>query len=199
MVWQFFATKFRRSPGVKKACKTMIGNYGMLFEISPRVWLTVSQHLLKSLQWRHNGRDSVSKHQPPVYSGADERRHQSFASLAFERGIHQSPVNSPHRGPITQKMFPFDDVIMYCQDAEQCSQSSTTSPIININHPESLLKLISTYHQLDHTTISWGRFTGYVKVAKMCSEITPSKQEPLFPDNELSVRGRMITPLIGIF
>ena len=24
------------------------------------------------------------------------------------------PVNSPHKGPVTQKMFPFDDVIMVC-------------------------------------------------------------------------------------
>ena len=47
-----------------------------------------------------------------VYSGADQRKHQSSASLAFERGIHRSPVNSPHKGPVTWKMFPFDDVIM---------------------------------------------------------------------------------------
>ena len=47
-----------------------------------------------------------------VYSGSDQRKHLSSASLAFVRGIHQSPVNSPHKGPISQKMFPFDDVIM---------------------------------------------------------------------------------------
>ena len=47
-----------------------------------------------------------------VYSGADQRKHQSSASLAFSRGIHPSPVNSPHKGPVTWKMFPFDDVIM---------------------------------------------------------------------------------------
>ena len=39
-----------------------------------------------------------------VYSDADQRKHQSSASLAFVLGIH--------RGPVTQKMFPFDDVIM---------------------------------------------------------------------------------------
>ena len=47
-----------------------------------------------------------------VYSGADQRKHQSSASLAFVRGIHQWPVNSPHKWPVTRKMFPFDDVIM---------------------------------------------------------------------------------------
>ena len=47
-----------------------------------------------------------------VYSDADQRKHQSSASLAFVRGIHRGPVNSPHKGPVTRKMFPFDDVIM---------------------------------------------------------------------------------------
>ena len=47
-----------------------------------------------------------------VYSGADQRIHLSPASLAFVRGIHRWPVNSSHKGPVTRKMFPFDDVIM---------------------------------------------------------------------------------------
>ena len=42
-----------------------------------------------------------------VYSDADQSKHQSSASLAFVW-----PVNSPHKGPVTRKMFPFDDVIM---------------------------------------------------------------------------------------
>ena len=48
-----------------------------------------------------------------VYSGADQRKHQSSASLAFVREIHRWPVNSPHKWPVTRKMFPFDDVIMF--------------------------------------------------------------------------------------
>ena len=47
-----------------------------------------------------------------VYSSADPRKHQSSASLAFVRGIHRRPVNSPHKWPVTRKMTPFDDVIM---------------------------------------------------------------------------------------
>ena len=47
-----------------------------------------------------------------VYSGADQRKHQSSASLAFVRGINRWPVNSPHKWPVTRKMFPFNDVIM---------------------------------------------------------------------------------------
>ena len=47
-----------------------------------------------------------------VYSDADQRKHQSSASLAFVRGIHRGPVNSPHKWPVTRKMFPFNDVII---------------------------------------------------------------------------------------
>ena len=43
----------------------------------------------------------------------DQRKHQSSMSLAFARGIHRWPVNSPHKGPVTWKMFPLDDVIMW--------------------------------------------------------------------------------------
>ena len=48
-----------------------------------------------------------------VYSNADQREHQSSAALALVRGLHRGPVNSPHKWPVTRKMFPFDDVIMY--------------------------------------------------------------------------------------
>ena len=47
-----------------------------------------------------------------VCTGAVQRKHQSFASLAFVRGIHRWPVNSPHKGPVTRKMFPLEDVII---------------------------------------------------------------------------------------
>ena len=47
-----------------------------------------------------------------VYSGADQRTHQCYASLTFCVG--NSPVTGefPHKGPVTRKMSPFDDVIM---------------------------------------------------------------------------------------
>ena len=47
-----------------------------------------------------------------VYSDADQRKHQSSESMAFVRGIHRGPVIAPYKWPVTQKMFPFDDVIM---------------------------------------------------------------------------------------
>ena len=47
-----------------------------------------------------------------VYSGANQRKHQSSVSLAFVLGIHRGPVNSPHKWPVTRNMFPFEDFIM---------------------------------------------------------------------------------------
>ena len=46
------------------------------------------------------------------YLDTDQRKHQSSASLAFVRGIHRRPVKSPHKWPVTRKMFPINDVIM---------------------------------------------------------------------------------------
>ena len=50
-----------------------------------------------------------------VYSGADQQIYQSSASLPFVRGFRRWPVNSPHKEPITRKMYPFDDIIMNWQ------------------------------------------------------------------------------------
>ena len=47
-----------------------------------------------------------------VYLDTDQRKHQSSPSLDFVRGIHRRPVNSPHKWPVTRKIFPFDDFIM---------------------------------------------------------------------------------------
>ena len=52
-----------------------------------------------------------------VYSDADQRKHQSSASLVFVWGIHRGPVNSLHKWQVTRKMFPFDDVIMHLDSA----------------------------------------------------------------------------------
>ena len=74
-----------------------------------------------SLQWRHNDHDSVSNH----------RRHDCLLSRLFRRrskktsklrvtghceGNRRWPVDSPHKGPMTRKMFPFNDVIMILSD-----------------------------------------------------------------------------------
>ena len=65
-----------------------------------------------------------------VYSGVNQRKHQSPASLAFVREIHRGPVNFPHKWPVTRKMFPFDDVIMWI---EVSSLLVVTEPSFNLN------------------------------------------------------------------
>ena len=47
-----------------------------------------------------------------VSSGSNQRKHRSSVLLAFVRGFHRWSVISPHKTPVTRKMFPFDDVIM---------------------------------------------------------------------------------------
>ena len=64
-----------------------------------------------------------------VYSDADQWEHQISASLAFVRGIHRGPVNSPHKRSVTRKVFPFDDVIMY-----QLSSTGCKSMVEVIHH-----------------------------------------------------------------
>ena len=80
-----------------------------------------------------------------VYSGADKRKHQSSASLAFVWGIHRSPVNSPHKGPVTRKMLPFDDVIM-------CEIDVRWMPH-DISDDKTLVQEIAWCHQA--TSITW--------------------------------------------
>ena len=57
------------------------------------------------------------------YSGPDQRKHQSSASLAFVRGIHRRPVNSPRKGPVTRKICPFYDVIMMVNEPSESTYS----------------------------------------------------------------------------
>ena len=76
-----------------------------------------SKYLHWTLQWCHNGAivsqiNGVSIACSTLCSGADQRKHQSSASLASVTEIHRWPVDSPHKEPVARKMFPLDDVIM---------------------------------------------------------------------------------------
>ena len=48
-------------------------------------------------------------------------------------GNSPGPVNSPHKGPVTRKMFPFDDVIMYftngCNIWDVCQRDCYDKPL----------------------------------------------------------------------
>ena len=70
-----------------------------------------------SLQWRHDGSDSVSSHQPHecllnhIFKGRSKKT-SKLCVTGLCAGNSPGPVNSPHKWPVTRKMFPFDDVIM---------------------------------------------------------------------------------------
>ena len=73
------------------------------------------------LQRRHNGRDSVSNHQPHdcLLNRLFRRRSKKTSKL---RVTGPCAVNSPHKWPVTRKMFPFDDVIMPCTHASRTNK-----------------------------------------------------------------------------
>ena len=81
-----------------------------------------------------------------VYSGTDQRKHQSSASLAFVRGIHRWPVNSPHNGQVTRKMLPFYDVIMFDENASFISVQHCISKKSMNTDMILLIKLYKTIH-----------------------------------------------------
>ena len=84
-----------------------------------------------------------------VYSGEDQRKHQSSASLAFVRGIHRSPVNSPHKWLVTRKMFPFDDVIMRYLDHQK--RHSDGHPLSHM----SIAKPLTHSHQTGNVPLTF--------------------------------------------
>ena len=85
---------------------------------------------------------------PSVYSGADQRKHQSSTSLALVREIHRWPVNSPHKWPVTRKMLPFDDVIMIqvlSHPSKVTENHASISPTSFYDHNSNSME-ISFYH-----------------------------------------------------
>ena len=69
------------------------------------------------LHWLHTDHDGVSNHQPPgcLLNCLFRRRSKKTSKLRVTGlcvGDSPGPVNSPHKGPVTRKMFPVDDVIM---------------------------------------------------------------------------------------
>ena len=89
-----------------------------------------------------------------VYSGTDQRKHKSSASLAFVREIHRWPLNSPHKWPVTRTLFQFDDVIMrICVQSISSKLQQTTT---NRELCASILvcTVRNSHRQYLHTTCS---------------------------------------------
>ena len=82
-----------------------------------------------------------------VHSGADQRKHQSSASLAFVRRIHRWPVNSPHKWPVTRK----------------CFHLMTSSCLIKLGFCQQQSKYHQTtfYHFAERTTAEYWVLVGF--------------------------------------
>ena len=70
-----------------------------------------------TLQWTHNDHSGVSNHQSHgcLLNRLFRRRSKKTSKLRVTghcAGNSLGPVNSPHKGPVTRKIVPFDDVIM---------------------------------------------------------------------------------------
>ena len=85
-------------------------------------------------------------------SGADQRKHQSSASLALVRGIHRWPVNSHHKEPVTWKMFPFDDIIMFHFTLFWSRWPKPLATSENVTHITSIPDDLTTWDKLQ----AWG-------------------------------------------
>ena len=73
---------------------------------------------IKPLDWRHNGRDSVSNHQPHdcLLNRLIRRRSKKTSKLRVTglcAGNSLVTGEFPHKWPVTQETLPFNDVIMH--------------------------------------------------------------------------------------
>ena len=127
-----------------------------------------------------------------VYSDTDQRKHQSSASLSFVWGIHREPMNSPHKWPVTRKMFPFHDVYMLSKH-----QSSTFLVLwhssIRHNFPEP--ELNNKYrHIYNYGLLSW--MVGYLCQKAFVGSVVWEANGSIHPDAtmvhvvEIFLRGR---------
>ena len=95
------------------------------WNLFPRVrqtitWTNVEQYHNVE-QWRHNDHDGVKNHQHHgcLCNRLFRHRWKKTSKLRVTGlcvGNSPGPVNSPHKGPVTRKMFSFDDVIMRHHD-----------------------------------------------------------------------------------
>ena len=138
----------------------------------PSVWevctCMMSSIVIETLQWRHNGCDGVSNHQP----------HKCLLNLSFcwwskktsnlrVTGLcaWNSPVNSSHKGPVTRKMFPFDDVIMNWSFAN-CAHHYVITPTPNMKSAVSISDhikqlLLKSYFRTYHSPCAILKYVTY--------------------------------------
>ena len=101
-------------------CQTRLAKYHDTLSVDYLVLVSNAQSKVciePTLQWRHNDHDSVSSDQPHgcLLNRLCRRNSKKTSKLRVTGlcvGNSPGPVNSPHKWPVTRKMFPFDEVIM---------------------------------------------------------------------------------------
>ena len=140
-----------------------------------------------------------------VYSDADQRKHQSSASLAFVRGIHRGPMNSPHKWPVTRSIIPFDDVIIFslCEEiranmASQQGLHTTSQQKANLlGFPNHVYMCILMYNTGDlRIAISFGEY--FIFTAMRCDILGLTKIETAWLYTIFGIVGIPARPLAGL-
>ena len=119
---------------------------------------------LMPLLWRHNGLDSVSNHQPHDYLLKRLFMHRSkktpklrVTGLCAGNSPETGELGTPHIGPVTRKMFPFDDVIMFYFNA--LGAIYEWRPRMRKGfHPCRPFKAPGSYITIYDTMSSWGHW-----------------------------------------
>ena len=105
---------------------------------------------LMSFQWRHNERDGVSNRRR--LDGLFRHRSNKTSKLRIT-GLCEG--NYPHKGPVTRKMFPFDDVIM------------VTYAVRCVNARPPALAVWSTLAQVSRWYLTWTTVDLSVRFSKV--------------------------------
>ena len=116
---------------------------------------------------------SISSVYSIVCSGADKRKNQSSASLAFVMGIHRWPLNSPHERPVTRKMFH----MMTSSCFNQWEKTLRVQDLPSLPRPVSCVRLSITSAQWVVTSCRHGRATLLSHTQQTVQDLEIPKQD----------------------
>ena len=89
-----------------------------------------------------------------VCSGADQREHANSASLAYVKGNQRWPLDSLHKGPVTEKIFPFHEGIMEKRNTISCSPARAMGRLFKVIWWKlAILKMFNG--RKSQTTVPW--------------------------------------------
>ena len=140
----------------------------------------MSQHDV-SLHWRHTDHDGVSNHQHHgrLLNRLFGRRSKKTSKLRVTGlcvGNSPVPVNSPHKWPVTRKLFPFDDVIMFYKIILLTNSTHCTS-LKNVHTLAFccvFLWFLTRWYYLNSSGCGWG------------NDVTGPVNQPLTPSQNLN-------------